>query len=90
MLLAKETKDTSLYAPLENVSISDFPAGTKRVIVCDADGRMYVDEPVGSRPVKFQVRGDAGTHQVAALDEQGEMIAHVSLQLKPQIGRAHV
>jgi hypothetical protein len=83
--LTKQDARSSYWQPLEQGTITVRNPSVASLIVRDAAGRTYLEQPVrGGRAVRFIVRGTAGRHRFEVLDGHGVTIEHGGFTLKPR------
>jgi len=89
--IAKANTESSLFAPLEKVTVTVETPKAVRIVALDGSGRPYVEQQLnGTRTVAFRMRGDAGTHRFVALNRTDEVLEEALVKLAPKTSIACV
>lgn len=85
MVVIKQNQSSSLYRPLENITLKIDNKLAARLVVCDSTGRVYFEhEAKRSNVVKFKIRGDAGTQTICLTSENDTVLETVQMRVQPR------
>jgi hypothetical protein len=87
MDVTKSNPQSSLFQPLEKVTVSTDSRKARRLLAVDGAGQCYADIPISAgRPVSFKMRGKAGQHTIVARSADGTVVDGAAVRLVARTG----